>query len=81
MRRRTGLGRAGGASRVATALATVAASLCLLAGRSAGAEPRDPAAAEWLFREGRALMKKLKVYAGETHPHTAQKPAAMAATT
>ena len=58
MRRRTGLGRAGGASRVATALATVAASLCLLAGRSAGAEPRDPAAAEWLFREGRALMKK-----------------------
>ena len=26
---------------------------------------------------GRALMKKLKIYAGETHPHAAQKPAAM----
>jgi large subunit ribosomal protein L13 len=26
---------------------------------------------------GRALMKKLKVYAGETHPHAAQKPAAV----
>ena len=24
---------------------------------------------------GRALMKKLKIYAGETHPHAAQKPA------
>jgi large subunit ribosomal protein L13 len=24
---------------------------------------------------GRALMKKLKVYAGDTHPHAAQKPA------
>jgi large subunit ribosomal protein L13 len=30
---------------------------------------------------GRALMKKLKVYAGDKHPHAAQKPAAMAATT
>jgi large subunit ribosomal protein L13 len=28
---------------------------------------------------GRALMKKLKIYAGETHPHAAQKPAAMEA--
>ena len=26
---------------------------------------------------GRALMKKLKIYAGETHPHAAQKPAAL----
>jgi large subunit ribosomal protein L13 len=24
---------------------------------------------------GRALMKKLKIYAGDTHPHAAQKPA------
>ena len=30
---------------------------------------------------GRALMKKLKIYAGDKHPHAAQKPAAMAATT
>ena len=29
---------------------------------------------------GRALMKKLKIYAGDKHPHAAQKPAAMAAT-
>jgi len=28
---------------------------------------------------GRALMKKLKVYAGDKHPHAAQKPAAMEA--
>jgi large subunit ribosomal protein L13 len=28
---------------------------------------------------GRALMKKLKVYAGETHPHAAQKPTAVEA--
>ena len=28
---------------------------------------------------GRALMKKLKIYAGDTHPHAAQKPAAMEA--
>ena len=26
---------------------------------------------------GRSLMKKLKVYAGDKHPHAAQKPAAM----
>jgi large subunit ribosomal protein L13 len=30
---------------------------------------------------GRALMKKLKIYAGDKHPHAAQKPSAMAATT
>jgi hypothetical protein len=30
----------------------------LLAATSAAAEPRDPAGGEWLFREGRALMKK-----------------------
>jgi large subunit ribosomal protein L13 len=29
---------------------------------------------------GRALMKKLKVYAGDKHPHAAQKPTAMTAT-
>ena len=28
---------------------------------------------------GRALMKKLKIYASDTHPHAAQKPAAMEA--
>jgi large subunit ribosomal protein L13 len=28
---------------------------------------------------GRALMKKLKVYAGDTHPHAAQKPTAVEA--
>jgi len=28
---------------------------------------------------GRALMKKLKIYAGDKHPHAAQKPAAMEA--
>ena len=28
---------------------------------------------------GRALMKKLKVYAGDKHPHAAQKPTALAA--
>ena len=28
---------------------------------------------------GRAMMKKLKVYAGETHPHAAQKPTAVEA--
>ncbi len=28
---------------------------------------------------GRALMKKLKVYAGDKHPHAAQKPTAMEA--
>jgi large subunit ribosomal protein L13 len=28
---------------------------------------------------GRAMMKNLKVYAGEKHPHAAQKPAPMAA--
>ena len=28
---------------------------------------------------GRALMKKLKIYAGDTHPHAAQKPVAMEA--
>src|SRR5437879_7020435 len=28
---------------------------------------------------GRALMKKLKVYAGDTHPHAAQKPTVMEA--
>ena len=28
---------------------------------------------------GRALMKKLKVYTGDKHPHAAQKPAAMTA--
>src|SRR3954465_15648911 len=26
---------------------------------------------------GRAMMKKLKIYAGDQHPHAAQKPAAM----
>ena len=30
---------------------------------------------------GRAMMKNLKIYAGEKHPHAAQKPAPMAATT
>jgi large subunit ribosomal protein L13 len=29
---------------------------------------------------GRALMKKLKIYAGDKHPHAAQKPTAMEAT-
>ena len=28
---------------------------------------------------GRALMRKLKIYAGDKHPHAAQKPAAMEA--
>jgi len=28
---------------------------------------------------GRALMKKLKIYAGDQHPHAAQKPSAMEA--
>jgi large subunit ribosomal protein L13 len=28
---------------------------------------------------GRALMKKLKVYAGDKHPHAAQQPTAMEA--
>ena len=28
-------------------------------------------------RLGRAMLGKLKVYAGETHPHTAQKPQAL----
>jgi large subunit ribosomal protein L13 len=28
---------------------------------------------------GRALMKKLKIYAGDKHPHAAQKPVAMEA--
>jgi large subunit ribosomal protein L13 len=28
---------------------------------------------------GRALMKKLKIYAGENHPHAAQKPTALEA--
>lgn len=28
-------------------------------------------------RLGRAMLGKLKVYAGETHPHTAQKPKAL----
>jgi large subunit ribosomal protein L13 len=28
---------------------------------------------------GWALMKKLKIYAGDTHPHAAQKPVAMEA--
>jgi large subunit ribosomal protein L13 len=30
---------------------------------------------------GRALMKKLKIYAGDKHPHAAQKPAAFPAAT
>ena len=30
---------------------------------------------------GRAMMKNLKVYPGDTHPHAAQQPAPMAATT
>jgi large subunit ribosomal protein L13 len=29
---------------------------------------------------GRALMRKLKIYAGDKHPHAAQKPTAMEAT-
>jgi large subunit ribosomal protein L13 len=29
-------------------------------------------------RLGRAMLKKLKVYAGETHPHEAQKPETLA---
>ena len=29
---------------------------------------------------GRAMMKNLKIYAGEKHPHAAQKPAPMAVT-
>jgi large subunit ribosomal protein L13 len=28
-------------------------------------------------RLGRKLVKKLKVYAGENHPHSAQKPEAL----
>jgi large subunit ribosomal protein L13 len=31
-------------------------------------------------RLGAQLLRKLKVYAGDQHPHTAQKPAPMAAT-
>jgi hypothetical protein len=36
----------------------LAASLAATVGAASAAEPRDPAGGEWLFREGRALMKK-----------------------
>jgi hypothetical protein len=43
---------------VAGHLLAAFALAALVATRAMAAEPRDPAASEWLFREGRALMKK-----------------------